>query len=67
MLFLKACPRCRGDLFQESDADGSYSVCIQCGCRLTEDQIARVLQAGRRAVSPAVARENEAEPERAAA
>lgn len=34
MLLLKACGRCRGDLFVERDArDGVDLVCLQCGCR----------------------------------
>ena len=31
MYWLKACPRCRGDLHQESDFYGPYVACIQCG------------------------------------
>jgi hypothetical protein len=31
MYWLKACPRCHGDLHQESDFYGPYVACIQCG------------------------------------
>ena len=31
MYWLKACPRCRGDLHEESDFFGTYVACIQCG------------------------------------
>ncbi len=31
MLMLKACPRCRGDLYIERDFYGQYKECIQCG------------------------------------
>ena len=31
MYWLKGCPRCRGDLHQESDIFGVYVACIQCG------------------------------------
>jgi hypothetical protein len=67
MLFLKACPRCKGDLFQESDRDGPCAVCIQCGCRLTDDQVARVIESGRTVLRPAVVRQHNVEPQRAAA
>ena len=31
MLILKACPRCRGDLYFDRDFYGQYKQCIQCG------------------------------------
>ena len=31
MLMLKACPRCRGDLYLNGDFYGQYKQCIQCG------------------------------------
>jgi DNA-directed RNA polymerase subunit M/transcription elongation factor TFIIS len=31
MFWLKHCPRCAGDLYQEQDIDGSYIACLQCG------------------------------------
>lgn len=27
----KSCPKCGGDLLLDSDADGQFVVCIQCG------------------------------------
>lgn len=37
-MWLKACPRCGGDLFQEVDSHGSYVGCLQCGHQLTREQ-----------------------------
>ena len=31
MLFLKTCPRCRGDIYVDKDAYGHYAECLQCG------------------------------------
>jgi hypothetical protein len=31
MFWLKGCPRCQGDLQEESDVYGKYAICIQCG------------------------------------
>ena len=31
MFWLRACPRCNGDVFLEEDTDGYYVVCLQCG------------------------------------
>ena len=31
MYWLKACHKCGGDLFEESDIYGSYFKCLQCG------------------------------------
>jgi DNA-directed RNA polymerase subunit M/transcription elongation factor TFIIS len=28
---LKGCPKCNGDLFIDSDIDGWYTGCLQCG------------------------------------
>lgn len=38
MMWLKACPRCRGDLFLDSDYYGNYVCCIQCGHTLDESR-----------------------------
>jgi len=35
MVYLKACPRCRGDIFTESDFREVYFCCLQCGHVLT--------------------------------
>jgi hypothetical protein len=29
--FFKACPRCKGDMYLDSDAFGAYRKCLQCG------------------------------------
>jgi len=46
MYWLKACPRCRGDLHQESDFYGPYVACIQCGYVLnaSEEETLRLRQ-----------------------
>jgi hypothetical protein len=31
MVYLKACTRCRGDLFTEWDLRDRYVTCLQCG------------------------------------
>ena len=31
MLFLKCCPRCRGDIHLDKDTYGHYVECLQCG------------------------------------
>ena len=36
MFWLKSCPRCRGDLFQNRDHYGWYVSCLQCGHHLNE-------------------------------
>ena len=35
MLYLKACPRCRGDVKYERDIYGRYLECPQCGFLLS--------------------------------
>ena len=35
MLYLKACPRCRGDVKYERDVYGPYLECLQCGFLLS--------------------------------
>lgn len=36
MMWLKACPRCRGDIYLEKDIFESYMKCLQCGHVLRE-------------------------------
>jgi DNA-directed RNA polymerase subunit M/transcription elongation factor TFIIS len=36
MFWLKCCPRCGSDLYDERDQYGYYIACIQCGHYLTE-------------------------------
>ena len=35
MLYLKACPKCHGDVRFAIDADGPFVQCLQCGFRVT--------------------------------
>jgi len=35
MLYLKACPRCHGDIRFAIDADGPFVQCLQCGFTVT--------------------------------
>ena len=43
MFWLKRCPQCGGDLMDESDIQGSFIGCLQCGRMLTlsEEQALR--------------------------
>ena len=36
MVWMKTCPRCRGDLALDYDLDGPYIGCIQCGAVLSK-------------------------------
>ena len=36
MFWFKACPKCNGDLYRDSDSYGTYVACLQCGHYLTE-------------------------------
>ena len=31
MVWLKGCPKCKGDLFLEQDNYGKFQTCLQCG------------------------------------
>ncbi len=42
MLWLKACPRCCGDLLWQSDIYGPYMGCLQCGHVLRPEEADRV-------------------------
>ncbi len=35
-LWLKGCPRCRGDVFKKTDLWGDYMGCVQCGHELSQ-------------------------------
>ena len=37
-LWLKQCPRCRGDLYLEQDAYDKYLACLQCGRTVRLDE-----------------------------
>jgi hypothetical protein len=36
--WLKTCPRCHGDLREESDVYGKYVACVQCGYILPAEE-----------------------------
>ena len=36
MFWLKCCPRCNGDLYEDRDIHGAFIACIQCSHYLTE-------------------------------
>ena len=38
MYWLKACPRCHGDLHEVKDVGAQYVTCLQCGRILTAEQ-----------------------------
>lgn len=42
MMWLKACPRCAGDLLLQSDFYGSNVACLQCGYILRSDEDQRL-------------------------
>jgi predicted nucleic-acid-binding Zn-ribbon protein len=37
MMWLRGCPRCRGDMYRDWDIDRSYRQCLQCGYTAWED------------------------------
>jgi hypothetical protein len=40
MFWLKKCPRCAGDLYEEADQYGGYVTCMQCGfCKDVLDKL----------------------------
>lgn len=42
MFWLKACPKCHGDLYSDGDAYGSYLACIQCGHYVSQTEESRL-------------------------
>ena len=48
MIWMKACPRCDGDLVAERDIHGSYISCLACGYYLTEVEEVVLRYAARR-------------------
>ncbi|MBI4338978.1 MAG: hypothetical protein HY680_03395 [Chloroflexi bacterium] len=42
MIWLRGCPKCRGELADEKDAFGYYIYCLQCGYQLSEVQIGKL-------------------------
>jgi DNA-directed RNA polymerase subunit M/transcription elongation factor TFIIS len=47
MYWLRACPRCQGDLHAEEDQYGAYVACIQCGYIPTSEEERQLCVAGR--------------------
>ena len=45
MMWLKACPRCRGDLIRQYEVDGPYVGCLQCGRVLSPSEEQRLVGA----------------------
>ena len=41
MFYFKACPKCHGDLFSDTDVYGAYINCAQCGHHLSAAEEAR--------------------------
>jgi hypothetical protein len=39
MLYLKACPRCQGDVKYESDVYGKFLECLQCGFLISSHKV----------------------------
>ena len=42
MIWLKGCPRCKGELADNKDTYGYYIYCVQCGYQLNEVQIGKL-------------------------
>ena len=40
MFWLKCCPKCAGDLYEDRDLYGSQRACLQCGHYLTQEEMA---------------------------
>ncbi len=38
MFWLKSCPRCHGDLYEDRDLHGRYIACLQCSHHLSPAQ-----------------------------
>ena len=43
MFWMKACRKCRGDLYQDEDPYGTYIACMQCSTYLTPAEEAQLL------------------------
>ncbi|HSP56140.1 MAG TPA: lysine biosynthesis protein LysW [Dehalococcoidia bacterium] len=50
--WLKNCPRCHGDLREESDVYGAYIACVQCGYILRAEEEERLVAAVRLEPAP---------------
>jgi hypothetical protein len=47
MVWIRCCPRCKGDLQDNQDIYGNYFVCIQCGYYLTDSEETRLRRPAR--------------------
>ena len=47
MFWLKCCPKCQGDLYEDKDINGSSIACLQCSHYLTVADEARLRGAAR--------------------
>ena len=45
MFWLKGCPRCNGDLYEDRDIHGAYIACLQCSKYLTAADEAKLRSA----------------------
>jgi hypothetical protein len=50
MFWFKRCPRCSGDLFEETDQYGSFITCMQCG--FSKDIFEKLADPGSISVDP---------------
>ena len=53
MFWLRACPKCHGDLYQGKDMYGKYVACMQCSHYLTAAEEDRIKAVQAVAASPA--------------
>ena len=44
--WLRACPKCAGDLQLKSDISGAYIECVQCGSELDNRQVRALVKFG---------------------
>ena len=50
VLLFKACPRCRGDMYENRDIYGDYKECLMCGLMVDIDNTPSLLAASRSSV-----------------
>ncbi len=63
MIWLKRCPRCKGDLQDNRDIYGRYFVCIQCGYYLADWEETRLRYSrGYRSLASSIDTEKQVEP-----
>ncbi len=52
MVWLKTCPKCRGDLYLRPQIESDEVACIQCGIAMSPPEARRVIVAARRLPLP---------------